>query len=408
MAAKEAEPKPPKIEGTEKPPKEKKAKKEKPIKEKKPKKEKIPKEKKQKIPREKGEKKPPSKKVLLMAVLVVVLAALVAAVFLLGPKLLKAKQTSATVSDVSSSETSSGSSSDAEASSSDVSSSDGADRNAEEDPIDAASGAQTGDGSSSSSEASSSEPEKPFEFSEETFELKPYTYQGGREDSALAVRVHNDVQKFLDKRDGRPGVGIAAVVVAGSYTMEDGTLRVLAYAWDNRYAVVENTLFDYSSVAGPCAVDYKNGEFQQVYLPMSGDLFEQTVRNMCGAETEIADRMLRKSYELELRGQMIRNVTSYLARNDLPVEYFRSGVQTYHKNGEIYIPENGKAATGIANQPGSLTEDASSAATPDASSAASTPAASSSDASSSATSGSSSKTDEQLRKEYEDLQKVPF
>ena len=174
-----------------------------------------------------------------------------------------------------------------------------------------------------------------FKFSEESLDLPPFDYVTS---NSLEAAVHRDIEDYLDQKDDRPGVQISSVVIGGQYTLPDGTVRVLAYAWGSRYAIADNTLFDYGNLVGPCALDYRGGALQKIILARSGDQFEDSVREFCGDMTDVADRMVKHSYDLELRGQMLRNVSSYIRRNNIPVDFFRASGQVYNKDGSIYLP----------------------------------------------------------------------
>ncbi len=174
-----------------------------------------------------------------------------------------------------------------------------------------------------------------FKFSEESLHLPPFDYAAA---NGLEAAVHRDIENYLDEKDDRPGVQVSSVVIGGQYTLPDGTVRILAYAWGSRYAIADNTLFDYGNLVGPCALDYRGGALQNITLARSGDQFESSVREFCGDMTDIADRMLNHSYDLELRGQMIRNVSSYIRQNNIPVDFFRASGQVYNKDGSIYLP----------------------------------------------------------------------
>lgn len=204
---------------------------------------------------------------------------------------------------------------------------------------DGASGTQE---ETSSTAASSSEPErvKDFKFSEETLTLPPFRYSTS---DALEAAVHRDIQKFLTEKDSRPGVQMESAVICAKIPMSNGATRVLAYIWGTRYAVAENTLFDYGSLAGPCAMDYTYGaggyQLQDIKLAHSGDSFETSVQEFCGDRQDIAENMIAQAYNLEMRGQMLRNVTNYIRENSTPVEYFRMAGQVYNKDGTVYLPE---------------------------------------------------------------------
>lgn len=174
-----------------------------------------------------------------------------------------------------------------------------------------------------------------FKFSEESLHLPPFDYVTG---NSLEAAVHRDIENYLDEKDERPGVQISSVVIGGQYTLPDGTVRVLAYAWGSRYAIADNTLFDYGNLVGPCALDYRGGTLQNITLARSGDQFEDSIRGFCGDMTDVADRMVKHSYDLELRGQMLRNVSSYIRQNNIPVDFFRASGQVYNKDGSIYLP----------------------------------------------------------------------
>lgn len=432
----EVAPKPPKTDG-EKPAKvkkEKAPKPEKPVKPPKVKAEKPPKVKKEKAPRAPKAprvKKPLNKKLVLIIAIVVMLI-LLAGVGIFIAKMLSGKSSDkkaeSSSSDIVSSESSEGAD-NAE------STSDGDDpaksdpetvfqpESSGEEGRDAVEGDQPdastpADGSSSSSTeivggvggvSSAPEETKPFVFDERSLTLPAYSY---RTSNALERAVHNDLQAMLDSKDDRPGVGIAAVVIADSYVMENGTLRVLAYVWSNRYAIAENTLFDYGSMAGPVALDYAGAgvyALDQIHLPRADDAYEQSVKDLCGAKEETAKRMIRKGYDLELRGQMIRNVSSYITQNNVDVEYFRAGSQTYHKNGEIYIPKNKSAASSQSQKTptASLTQppEASAAGASDASATTSSAA----EPSETPTTQDAQPTDEkQLEEDYKNVQKLPL
>lgn len=218
---------------------------------------------------------------------------------------------------------------------------------------------QTGDGEEPSGSSASSAPEKKepekvstaltpptetqevpdFKFSDESLNLPPFTYSAS---NALEYAVHRDIGAYLAKKDDRPGTQITSVVIGGTIRQADGSLRVLAYAWGSRYAIADNTLFDYGNLVGPCAIDYQysGGQYvlQKITLARAGDAFESSVREFCGDKTDVADKMVNQAYDLELRGQMLRNVASYIAQNNIPVIFFRASGQVYNKDGTIYLP----------------------------------------------------------------------
>lgn len=175
-----------------------------------------------------------------------------------------------------------------------------------------------------------------FKFSEASLNLPPFHYSAA---NALEGAVHRDIGEFLAKKDDRPGTQITSVVIGGTIRQPDGSLRVLAYAWGSRYAIAESTLFDYGNLVGPCAIDYSaDGSLQKITLARAGDAFESSVREFCGGETQIADKMVSQAYDLELRGQMLRNVSNYISQNNIPVDFFRASGQVYNRDGSIYLP----------------------------------------------------------------------
>lgn len=178
-----------------------------------------------------------------------------------------------------------------------------------------------------------------FKFSDESLNLPPFAYSSS---NALEYAVHRDIGAYLAKKDDRPGTQITSVVIGGTLRLPDGGLRVLAYAWGSRYAIADNTLFDYGNLVGPCALDYQSGggqyALQKITLARAGDAFESSVREFCGDKTDVADKMVSQAYDLELRGQMLRNVSSYIAQNNIPVIFFRASGQVYNKDGTIYLP----------------------------------------------------------------------
>lgn len=219
---------------------------------------------------------------------------------------------------------------------------------------------QTGSGADASEPPASSAPEKKrepekgstaltpptetqavpdFKFSDASLNLPPFSYSTS---NALEYAVHRDIGSYLAKKDDRPGTQITSVVIGGTIRQADGSTRVLAYAWGSRYAIADNTLFDYGNLVGPCAMDYQysGGQYvlQKITLARAGDAFESSVREFCGDRTDVADKMVSQAYDLELRGQMLRNVASYIQQNNIPVIFFRASGQVYNKDGTIYLP----------------------------------------------------------------------
>lgn len=178
-----------------------------------------------------------------------------------------------------------------------------------------------------------------FKFSDASLNLPPFSYTAS---NALEAVVHRDIGEYLAQKDDRPGTQITSVVICGTINQPDGSLRVLAYAWGSRYAIADNTLFDYGNLVGPCAMDYRYGGgqyvLQKITLARAGDQFESSVREFCGDQTEAADKMVNQAYDLELRGQMLRNVSDYIRKNNIPVTFFRASGQVYNKDGTIYLP----------------------------------------------------------------------
>lgn len=223
-----------------------------------------------------------------------------------------------------------------------------------------------------------------FKFSEESLRLPAFRYNAR---TALEAAVHRDIGEYLSKKDDRPGVQVTSVVICGQVPQADGTLRVLTYAWGSRYAIAENTLFDYGNLVGPCALDYAVTQggysLKKVTLARGGDAFEASINEMCGNETSIAERMVSQAYDLELHGQMLRNVSTYIQQNQIPVDFFRASGQVYNKDGRIYLPE------------GTQVEESSSSS------------GTSSDSASQSSSSEGGSSSDALREEYRVIQDMP-
>lgn len=178
-----------------------------------------------------------------------------------------------------------------------------------------------------------------LEIDRVTLELPDFVFSS---ENSLEAAVHRDVHAFLQEKDDRPGVQFEAIVIAGQFTKDDGTLRVLTYVWGNRYAVSQNTFIEYGSLAGPVALDYKRGsdggyELQKINLARSGDAYRDSVMELCGPKTEVGKSMIRKEYDVELHMQMCQLLANYIAQNNVNVKFYSVGGDVYNSDGTFYV-----------------------------------------------------------------------